>query len=183
MAKITDTQLVILSAAAQRDDGAALPLPKSLKPQGGGATASLKSMLKKGWLAERPAAAGEPAWRESDEQRMTLVITPAGLSAIGVEPEPADGHEPATANPKPAVRRGNKAKKPADQRNTKQAKLIGMLRCKQGATIAELSEATGWQAHSVRGAISGALKRKLGLTVTSDAVKGRGRVYRIVAAG
>jgi hypothetical protein len=40
-------------------------------------------------------------------------------------------------------------------------------------------EATGWQAHSVRGAISGALKKKLKLKVASEVVEGRGRVYRI----
>lgn len=181
MAKISDTRLVILSAAAQRDDGAALPLPKSLKLQGGAATASLKSMVKKGWLTERQAAAGKPAWRETGDRRMTLAITPAGLTAIGIEPEAADGDEPAA--PKPAVRRGGKSKQPAAQRDTKQATLIALLRRKQGATIVELSEATGWQAHSVRGAISGSLKKKLGLAVTSDAVEGRGRVYRIVAAG
>ncbi len=49
-----------------------------------------------------------------------------------------------------------------------------------GATIEEIVEATGWQAHSVRGAISGALKKKLGLAVTSEKVQARGRVYRIV---
>ncbi len=42
-------------------------------------------------------------------------------------------------------------------------------------------EATSWQAHSIRGAISGTLKKKLGLAVTSDVVEGRGRVYRIAA--
>ena len=41
-------------------------------------------------------------------------------------------------------------------------------------------EVTGWQAHSIRGAISGALKKKLGLTITSEADEIRGRIYRIV---
>ena len=50
------------------------------------------------------------------------------------------------------------------------------------ATIAEIAEATGWQHHSIRGAISGSLKKKLGLTVTSEKVEGRGRVYRLPAA-
>jgi hypothetical protein len=56
--------------------------------------------------------------------------------------------------------------------------VIGMLRRPEGAQITELMAATGWQAHSVRGAISGAIKKKLGLIVTSDKTEA-GRVYRI----
>ncbi len=52
---------------------------------------------------------------------------------------------------------------------------------KEGASIADLMKATGWQAHSVRGAISGNLKKKLGLGIISEKVEGRGRVYRIAA--
>ena len=62
------------------------------------------------------------------------------------------------------------------------AALIGMLRAEEGATIAEIAAATGWQPHTVRGAIAGALKVKLGLAVTSEKVEGRGRVYRLPAA-
>ena len=54
-----------------------------------------------------------------------------------------------------------------------------MLRSPEGATIAEVVAATGWQPHTVRGAITGALKKKLGLEVSSEKVDGRGRVYRI----
>ncbi len=66
---------------------------------------------------------------------------------------------------------------------TKIARLIALLRRKNGATIADLTDATGWQAHSVRGALSGTLKKKLGLAIASDKVDGRGRVYRIVERG
>jgi hypothetical protein len=62
---------------------------------------------------------------------------------------------------------------------TKQALLIDLLKRKNGATLADLVTATGWQKHSVRGAISGTLKKKLGLAVTSAVVEARGRVYRI----
>jgi len=62
---------------------------------------------------------------------------------------------------------------------TTQAALIAMLRAPDGATIEEITAATGWQSHTVRGAIAGALKKKLGLDVTSEKVEGRGRVYRI----
>ena len=54
-----------------------------------------------------------------------------------------------------------------------------MLSHPKGVTIADLEKAIGWQAHSIRGAISGGLKKKLGLNVTSEKVEGRGRVYRI----
>jgi hypothetical protein len=77
----------------------------------------------------------------------------------------------------------SKAKKtssaPALRAGTKLALLLELLQRKGGATIAEVTKATGWQAHSVRGAISGALKKKLGLAVASDKTEGRGRVYRI----
>ncbi len=68
------------------------------------------------------------------------------------------------------------------RRGTKQAILIEMLRRPNGATIQQMSAKTGWQAHSVRGAISGALKKKLGLAVTSERVGDRGRVYRIAGS-
>jgi hypothetical protein len=59
--------------------------------------------------------------------------------------------------------------------------LIDLLQRKEGVTVAEIAAATGWQPHSVRGAISGALKKKLGLAVISHVEDGRGRVYRIAA--
>ena len=64
---------------------------------------------------------------------------------------------------------------------SKQARLIALLKRKRGASIDDMVAATGWQAHSVRGAISGALKKKLGLSIVSEMVSGRGRVYRIQA--
>ena len=62
---------------------------------------------------------------------------------------------------------------------TKQAILIEMLSRAKGATIEEMAAKTGWQVHSVRGAMSGAIKKKLGLAVISEKVRNRGRVYRI----
>jgi hypothetical protein len=64
---------------------------------------------------------------------------------------------------------------------TKQAQLIAMLRRPEGATIAQIVEATQWQAHTVRGAFAGALKKKLGLTVTSEKVEGGERTYRLAS--
>jgi hypothetical protein len=62
---------------------------------------------------------------------------------------------------------------------TKQANLIAMLRAPDGATIEEIMAATGWLSHTVRGAMAGALKKKLGLEVTTEKVENRGRVYRV----
>ena len=57
--------------------------------------------------------------------------------------------------------------------------LIELLRRPKGATIGEIVEATGWQSHTVRGAMAGALKKSLGLTVNSQKDEARGRVYRL----
>ncbi len=79
MPKLTDSQLVILSAAARRKDGTVLPLPRSLKVNKAATTTVLKSLLKKGLIAERPAAADAVHWRETrDGGRTALVIADAG---------------------------------------------------------------------------------------------------------
>jgi Protein of unknown function (DUF3489) len=199
MPKLTDTQLVVLSTAAQRNDGAALPLPKSIKLQAGAANHVLKSLLKKGLLDEQPAGTNAAAWRESkDGQRLALTISDPGRQAIGVATGEQSASPPTTVVPRGSKRsaghrKASEAKgatapssktkgtaSPAALRpGTKLALLVDLLQRKGGATIAEAVKVTGWQPHSVRGAISGALKKKLGLTVKSEKVEGRGRVYRI----
>ena len=67
----------------------------------------------------------------------------------------------------------------APRAESKQSQLIAMLRQPDGATIVEIAKALDWQAHTVRGAIAGALKKKLGLNVESEKVDDRGRVYRL----
>ena len=69
---------------------------------------------------------------------------------------------------------------PAARTDSKLAAVVAMLREPKGKSIDDLMKATGWQAHSVRGAISGAIKKKLGFTVTSEKADGV-RVYRISA--
>ena len=179
MTKLSDTQLVILTAAAQRSGHLALPLPSNLR--GGAATKVVGAMIAKGLLAQVYADKGDPLWHENGDGRgMTLVATNAGLAAIGIEPEAADSaptgadDNAAVADPAPKAR--------TVRAGTKQAMLIEMLRAETGATIDEIVVATGWQQHTVRGAIAGALKRKLGLNVTSEKVEGRGRVYRLSRA-
>ena len=68
---------------------------------------------------------------------------------------------------------------PRSRAGSKQTKLIERLKRPDGATIAEVVDALQWQAHTVRGAIAGALKKKLGIEVTSEKVDGRVRVYRV----
>ena len=83
------------------------------------------------------------------------------------------------ARQKPPTADGEAEAERKARTNTKQAKLIAMIEAKDGATVEEIAAAFGWQAHTVRGALYGALKKKLGLDVTSEKVEGRGRVYRI----
>ena len=222
MTKLSDTQAILLSAAAQRADGNLLPLPGSLR--GGAAIKVVTALLARDLAREevtdlqtRADAALNTVWRnEPDGRAVLLRITPAGLEAIGIEPagepaaaptgdpveyrfndginsagEPAAGPAEAAAPVEAPKKRGRPKKvaaatepsaAPAPRKtrdDTKQAQLIAMLRRKEGATIAQIVAATGWQPHTVRGAFAGALKKKLGLTVTSEKVEGVGRVYRL----
>jgi hypothetical protein len=66
---------------------------------------------------------------------------------------------------------------------TKVGAMVHLLRRARGATLVELQEETGWQAHSVRGAISGTLRKRHSLDVTTSQVKNRGRVYKLPKVG
>jgi hypothetical protein len=198
MPKLTDTQLIILAAAAKRNDGSVLPLPKKLKLEGDAAAKVFKELIKRKLIAERPTSQEALSWRTGeDEQRLMLVVTKAGLNAIGVEPadeaktppkagekaKRTQGKTPTTDAPGRAGRapkRGS-GSQPTLRSGTKQAQVIELLRRPDGASIEELEKATGWQPHSVRGIIAGALKKKLGLTVTSKKAENGVRRYRIEA--
>jgi hypothetical protein len=208
MTKLTDTQAVILANASQRFDGNVLPLPSSLR--GGAQAKVIGALLKRGLIEERPGQdhhEPDPAlntvWRNDDDGRAArLYITKLGLAAIGCEPENADAPDTATdgatdgpdagaatvdaapAEGAPADDTVADAAEPKERKvraGTKQAALIEMLRAPDGASIDEIVAATGWQPHTVRGAIAGALKKKLGLNVTSEKDENRGRVYRLSA--
>ena len=179
MTKLTETQTIILTAGAQRPDNIALPLPKGLA--GAAAKMAVAKMIERGWLQEVDAnlRRGEPLWRETgDGHGTTLVVTDSGLLAIGIEPVVAktEGaiHENPAEMPVPKV--------PTPRAGTKQAMLISLLRATDGATMDEIVAATGWLAHTARGAMSGALGKKLGLVVTSEKDEARGRVYRLPVA-
>jgi hypothetical protein len=152
--------------------------------------------MARGLISEQPAARNEEVWREAEDGgRLKLVITDAGLAAIGVGTDEGAEAPPATASVRPKKHKsrsrrsatGRKTKTeapPAGVRpDTRQALLIDLLRRKDGATIGEIVDAIGWRPHSARGAISGTLKKKLGLTVECAVVDDRGRVYRIVGRG
>ena len=134
MTQLSDTQALILSAAAQRPERIALPLPESLR--GGAAAKVVGAMLAKGFLEEVDAdiRKGEPVWRETgDGHGVTLVATDAGLAAIGVEPEGGDT-APKGADEVPSAEASQgtptepaaapKARTPRE--GTKQATLIAM---------------------------------------------------------
>ncbi len=189
MNKLSDTQLVLLSAAAQRDDRNMLPLPGHLR--GGAAKKVIGALLRRGLIAEtvtdeiiRADPALNRVWRNDEEGRAILLhITDAGLDALGIEadrppqsPDEADvsaagGNHPDPSPDAPVCR--------APRAGTKLATLVDMLRAEGGATCDELAKATGWQRHTVRGSLAGAVRKRLGLNVTAREVDGRGRVYSI----
>ena len=173
MTKLTDTQRVILSAASQRTDRLALPLPKSLK--GGAAHKVVNALIEKGLLKEVKAnrKLGDPVWRETDDcHGLTLIITDGGFAAMGLEVEP---QKPKAEKPEQKL----VASERKTREGTKQALVIEMLRRPEGATIAEIAEATTWASHTTRGFMAAALKKKLGLAIDSEKDPIRGRVYRI----
>ncbi len=183
MTKLTDTQLIVLGKACERTDGAVYPVTTKLN--GGALAKVLNSLIAKDLIKEVRAKRDETVWRRDDEDRpLTLYATPAAYQALGIEQETSGQEAEASEKPKRTrVAKGAKVtkEKPTCTRaDSKQAQLIEMLKAPKGATIDEIVAAFGWQPHTVRGAIAGALKKKLGLEVTSEKVEGRGRVYRIV---
>lgn len=192
MQKLSDSQLVILSTASQRPDGCVFPI--TLKLKGNAIGNVLKSLLTKGLLEEVPGRADDTLWRYDDGAPLTLKASPAAYRQLGIDSEatPATDDVPARDRPsgkrKPAKAAQTAApveadtkprKEPTVRKDSKQAQLIAMLQRAKGATIAEIVEALEWQPHTVRGAIAGALKKKLGLEVVSEKSDKRGRVYRI----
>jgi len=161
--QLSDAQSIILSAACARGDGMVFPVTTSLK---GGAVGNVcKSLLKHGLIEEIEATDLNTVWRHDEERGpITLRATPLACTVLGI----SDASEPAEPAPEPVRRRSG----------TKQAALIAMLRAEGGTTIDEIVAALQWQAHTIRGVMSGALKKKLGLTITSEKIEGKGRVYR-----
>ncbi|MDI3470358.1 MAG: hypothetical protein OJF62_002421 [Pseudolabrys sp.] len=184
MVRLSDSQAVVLGAACQRVDRSVYPLTTKLP--GAAAAKVLGSLLKKGFIEELQAKPQDTVWREDKKKgRLTLRATPAAFEALGIDPPSGAETVTDTDSVGDMSRKAKKGKSkekaaPATRANSKQAQLIEMLKRRDGATIEEIVKKFDWQAHTVRGAIAGALKKKLGLKVESEKVEGRGRVYRIV---
>jgi hypothetical protein len=195
--KLSYTQLVMLSAAAQRDDRS-LTLPESLK--GGAAHKVATKLIAAGLVKEVKAKAGMPVWRRDAQnaQSYALKLTAVGARAIAVTP---DGDEPPAAHEErqrkdvdqsptlaPPARTATEAfaalsaqalATPRTPRvGTKLAGAIEMLRTTEGVTIAELAEAMGWLAHTTRAVLTGLRKRGYALTLDRSDAR-RGSAYRI----
>ncbi len=117
------------------------------------------ALIKRGLLISVPRADGPSQ----------LLITDKGRAAIGA---------PADVVTKPTSEAPIESSPRAPRATGKIPALLVLLRRPEGAGLAEMMEATGWQAHSVRGAMSGAIAKKLGLKVTSEKTA-EGRIYRV----
>ena len=197
MAKLSDSQLVVLSSACQRPDRSVYPITAKLP--GGALAKVLTSLLSKKLIKEFHAGREDTVSREDKKRgRLTLRATPAAVTALGIEddgakeasaaeeaktPTKAKPKATKSSRPKPSKAKASKrvAKPGKVREGTKQARLIEMLKRSKGATIEEIVKAFDWQAHTVRGAMAGALKKKLGLKIESEQIERRGRVYRIKA--
>jgi hypothetical protein len=161
----------VLAPALARPDRCLYPITAPLK---GGAVGNIaKSLLKRGLIEEGHADDHGTVWRcDDDGEPLTLRITDAGAQALsGDVVNSAERYE---RNVEPVVEQS-----PARKNGSARDVLIELLHQADGASIAEMTDATGWLPHSVRGAISGVIAKKLRHTVASAKDDVRGRVYRI----
>ena len=183
--KLTDAQLVMLSAAAQRAD-LCLTAPNKLK--GAILAKASAKLVKLGLVREVRAKADAPVWRRDNAgQSYALKLTAAGLKAIaiddglheGIAPREAPQRGPDAINASGPDIFGEHAKTLTPRAGSKLARVIGLLRRSDGATIPNLTEATGWLPHTVRAALTGLRKR--GYAVVRERVDARDSVYRIAS--
>lgn len=159
--QLTEGQRAVLTKAAAVEDGGADTFE--------GDARTVAGLVRRGLMMRVPTADGPGR----------VMVTTAGRALLAGEafpaPTPAATLPPASAIAPPQAP-ASKLKGPGGKLGT----MIALLQRPQGATIDQLSTATGWQAHSVRGAISGALKKQRGIAVVSE-VGTAGRTYRIAA--
>jgi Protein of unknown function (DUF3489) len=178
--KLTDAQLVIMSAAAQRKDRC-LSAPTTIR---GAALIKVSAKLAKLGLArEIDAKPGALVWRRDDAgQGYALKLTAAGLKAIAVDEGPQDAIEfgkalqPQARNGASPDERGHTARV-TPREGSKLALVIDLLRRADGATIVDLTHAMGWLPHTTRAALAGLRKR--GYAVIRERIGAGDSVYRI----
>ena len=156
--KLSPAQSLLLRTAARRADGRVIP-PANMR--GGARVKVLTALLQRGWI--EPADDGH-------------VMTDAGYAAIGQQrPMPQDDVQSVDTIGDLQLLEGIPIRP-----GTKLAAMVVALRRPQGATSLQLMLTTGWQPHTVRGAISGLLRKKLGLNVVLAHNDSGERVYRVV---
>jgi hypothetical protein len=189
--KLTDTQIVMLSAAARRDDRC-LVAPRNLK---GGAVQKVVAKLIHGGLAkEIKAKPGAPVWSQDEQagRSFALKLTSVGVKAVVIDNRLASDDttddrgelvQVAAANSEPIrqttgeVPAIDAARPSAPRSGTKLARVLKLLQRDYGATLEELIAATGWLPHTTRAALTGLRKR--GCSVAIDrSDKERGSTYR-----
>jgi Protein of unknown function (DUF3489) len=172
--KLTDTQLVMLSAAAQREDRCIEAAP-SLR--GAAARKIATKLVAAGLAKEMKAKPGAHVWRRDDENRQAFVLklTAAGLKAIAVEDAEAAGPAvevslPATAEVPTNIANHAAAANIAvltaiamPREGSKLAAVVDLLRREDGATVEDVAEAMGWLPHTTRAALTGLRKRGFGI--------------------
>ena len=193
MAKLTDTQLIVLSAAAARDDGVAVVAAKMNRAAASKVGASLVTRKLMREVRSKP---GMPVWRQGEDGRpISLIITRAGRDAIGVEEDAraeaqSPSNEPLRETEAPAdekrSRDASSEKESIDdgaaspRAGTKQALVVEMLCAKKGVTLNALVEATGWLPHTTRAAMTGLRKR--GFAIERTRHEKLGSLYQLERA-
>jgi hypothetical protein len=165
--KLNDIQLILLSTAAQREDGSLLPPPTSLGEPSERIRKAIPSLIKRALVEEVVVTDTARSWRETAEQRFGLVMTPAGRAAIMVGEGTADKDRPAPPATAPVKEPDNSSaasQAPARPRqNSKASLLIELLSRQQGATLLELVDATDWLPHTIRAAMTGLRQKGFGI--------------------
>lgn len=161
MPKLNDTQLILLSAAAQRDDLSLYPLPGTLQA-GARTTKAITALVEKALVEERGTTSAAAVHRADGDIRYGLFATDAGLTAIGIGDGAPDAASPLVEKP---------------VRVTKTSIIVDLLKREQGASLGELIAATDWLPHTTRAALTGL--RKKGHVVTRTKVDSKTR-YAIV---
>jgi hypothetical protein len=171
MHKLSNSQLVVLTAAVTQENGAAA-VPEKMNKSAASKVGS--SLVARRLMREVKAKSGMPIWREDANGRpISLIITKSGRNAIEGSDVASPGKIP------PSVQRKVKSEvNTAPRAGSKQALVIGMLNDRSGVTLDTLVGATGWLPHTTRAALTGL--RKKGFAIERFH-RGDASLYRIVA--